>query len=63
MIVARLLAIRVQPVYVLVDTETSDVSPGPPVQATEVPATQVDQLSMLIEQARRQVESQFVEQS
>ena len=63
MIVAKLLHVRVQPVFVLVDTDTADVSPGPAVQASDVPAAHVDQLAELIDQARQQIEAQLTEQA
>lgn len=59
MIVAKLLHVRVQPVFVLVDTDTADIAPGPPVQASDIPAAQFDQLPALIEQARQQIEQQL----
>lgn len=59
MIVAKLLHVRVQPVFVLVDTETADVQPGPPITAADVPAAHLDQLGALIDQAREQIEQQL----
>ncbi len=45
MIVPKLLHVVVQPVYVLVDTETLDVTPGPAVQPTQLPAAAVPDLA------------------
>ena len=55
MIVPRLLHVVVQPVFVLVDTDTFDVQPGPPVQPNQVPAAQIDDLLAMIEQARQSI--------
>lgn len=63
MIVAKLLHVRVQPVFVLVDTDTADVSAGPVVQASDVPGAQVGQLAALIDQARQQIEAQLADQA
>lgn len=60
MIVAKLLHVTVQPVFVLVDTETHDVQPGPHVSPNNVPATAVDQVAALVEQARQQIEAQIL---
>lgn len=56
MIVAKLLTLKVQPVFVLVDTETADVQPAPIVQPQDIPASSVDQLAELLETARQQIE-------
>lgn len=56
MIVAKLLHVTVQPVFVLVDTDTADVQPGPQVQPANLSSTQLGQLADLIEQARQQIE-------
>lgn len=58
MIVAKLLTVRVQPVFVLVDTETADVAPAPAVTPADLPAAQVGELAALIEQARQGVQAQ-----
>lgn len=61
MIVAKLLHVTVQPVFVLVDTDTHDVQPGPTVTPNNIAATALDQLPDLIEQARQQIEQGIVE--
>jgi len=58
MIVPKLLHVVVQPVFVLVDTETLDVSPGPQVQPNVVPAVALDQIADAIEEARRAIARQ-----
>ena len=62
MIVARLLHVVVEPVYVLVDTETADVAPAPAVQSVTLSAAQVGQLPDLIEQGRQQLQRFALEQ-
>lgn len=59
MIVPKLLHVIVQPVFVLVDTETLDVQPGPVVQGATVPAAQLAQLDALIDQAKAQIAEQL----
>ena len=54
--VAKLLTLKVQPVFVLVDTETADVQPAPLVQPQDISAASVGQLADLLEQARQQIE-------
>ena len=58
MIIAKLLHVKVQPVFVFVDTDTADVAPAPPVAHADVPAAQLDQLVDMIEQVRRQLDQQ-----
>ncbi len=55
MIVPKLLHVVVQPVFVLVDTDTLDVQPGPSVQPNQVPAAQIEELPALIERARQSI--------
>lgn len=59
MIVAKLLHVTVQPVFVLVDTDTHDVQPGPSVQPNTIPAANVADLPALVEQARHSIEAQL----
>lgn len=59
MIVAKLLHVVVQPVYVLVDTDSHDVIPAPAVQPVTLSATQVEHLPELIEQGRQQIAAQI----
>lgn len=59
MIVAKLLSVRVQPIFVLVDTDNADVSPAPVVAAVDVTPAQVADLAALLDQARQQIEAQI----
>jgi 1-acyl-sn-glycerol-3-phosphate acyltransferase len=59
MIVPKLLHVVVRPVFVLVDTETADVIPGPPVQPSEIPGAMIAELPAAIEQARQQIVAQL----
>jgi hypothetical protein len=62
MIVAKLLHVVLQPVYVLVDTDTADVAPAPPVQSVTLPTAQLHQIPALIEQGREQLQRFALEQ-
>jgi hypothetical protein len=55
-IVVKLLTVRIQPVYVLVDTETGDVEPAPQVSPAELKASQLGDLAALLDTACRQIE-------
>lgn len=59
MIVAKLLHVKVQPVFVLVDIDTADVTPAPPVAPADLPAAQLGQLVDMIEATRQQLEQQI----
>lgn len=61
MIVVKLLSVKVQPTFVLVDTETGNVEPGPVVQAADVKAADVAHLAELLESPRLQIEQQLGE--
>ena len=61
MIVAKLLTVKVQPVFVFVDTDTADVLPAPPVTPADLPAAQLGQLAELIERARQSMQAQASE--
>jgi len=63
MIVARLLSVRVQPVFVFVDTDTADVTPAPPVQPADVPPSDIASIAVMIEDARTRVELHVGDQS
>lgn len=55
MIVPKLLHVVVQPMFVLVDTDTHDVQPGPLVDPATVPAAQIDHLPAHLEATRAQI--------
>ena len=57
MIVAKLLAVHVQPTYVLVDTDTHEVVPAPNVQPFQLTAADVGALADVLESGRQQIES------
>lgn len=59
MIVAKLLHVIVQPVFVLVDTDTNDVQAAPVVQPVPIPAASLAQVPEMIEQARQQLAEQI----
>jgi len=63
MIVAKLLSVKVQPVFVLVDTDTADVTPAPAVAPADLTGAQLGQLGDMIEQARQQLEQQIAAQT
>lgn len=56
----KLLHVVVQPVFVVVDTDTLDVVTGPPVQPATLPASQIVELSGLIEQARAKLADELL---
>lgn len=58
MIVAKLLYVKVQPVFVFVDTDTADVTPAPPVAPADLPGAQLGQLVDMVEATRQQLEQQ-----
>lgn len=58
MIAVKLLSVRVQPTFVLVDLETGDVEPGPQVAPADLKASQLGDLAALLDTARKQIEEQ-----
>jgi hypothetical protein len=58
-IVPKLLHVVVQPVFVLVDSDTFEVSQGPQVQPNIVPATALDQIAGAIEETRQAIAEQL----
>ena len=54
--VAKLQGVRVQPVFVVVDTETHDVESGPEVQPATIPASALADIGRLIDGVRQQIE-------
>lgn len=58
MMVPKLLHVVLQPVFVLVDADTLEVSPGPQVQPNMVPAAALDKIGAAIEEARQAIAEQ-----
>lgn len=54
-LVPKLLHVVVQPVFVLVDSETLEVSPGPQVQPNVVPAAALPGLADHLDRAARDI--------
>lgn len=52
MMIPKLLHVVVQPMFVLVDTDTLEVSPAPGLQATAVAAADIANIPQLLDMAR-----------
>jgi hypothetical protein len=60
-IVVRLLSLKLQPTFVLVDTDTHNTEPAPPVQPIELTAAAVGNLPLMLTQAHQQMEQHLIE--
>ena len=63
MIVVKLLSVRIQPTFVLVDTDTHDVSRAPGLTPVDLPASDLDELGEVLAQAQAQIEAQLAQSS
>ena len=54
--VVKLLTVQVQPTFVIVDTDTGDVVPGPHIQPADIPAGQLGDLPEMFAKVADQIE-------